>query len=102
MRANNGVVAFSMPARELLTRVCANENKNAGIKFPINATIINGTMLLRFILFSNRSPNGSVINEANDILMAATCTGVNTISPFFMRMKEAPQINPSRINIIQW
>lgn len=68
-------------------------NRNAGIKLPIIPEVNKKTEFSFVKLLRLRIANGSKIMNPRNIRIAATCTSENASIPFFIRMKEPPQIN---------
>ena len=98
INVNMGTKAFRMPTSELSNWVCALVNKKAGIPFPNSPTMIMGSMWCLFILVILFQTNGKRLNQAIPILSCATSKSLNTIKPFFIRIKELPQMNARRIS----
>lgn len=96
---NNGVNEFSIPASELLIPVCAMENINAGMKFPIIPEIIRKLRSLAFTFFNLRKANGVKNRKVIVILIIPTSTALKKSSDLFMSINELPQIRASEIRI---
>ena len=94
---NNGEREFNMPAIKLGTVVCAIENKNAGIPFPKRPVAKINFHWCFSTLDTWRITNGSRQKNAADKRMLATCDGVKSSRPLFIRIKELPQMSASKI-----
>ncbi len=92
---HNGDNVLRMPATELSICCCAVVNKNAGIKTPSKPEKNNFPSCSDFtsrnftIAIGNRSKPATVTRRA------ATSPGDKTTRPFFIKMKDVPQIKES-------
>jgi len=95
MIVNSGVSAFKIPARVLVIRVSAIQNKKAGMKLPANPE----TKMRRYnffgILRNACKAKGNKTIPALRIRIEATWYGVRDFIPYFIRMNELPQIKES-------
>jgi hypothetical protein len=98
---NNGVSEFNIPASELPMTVCAFANKNEGMpvpRIPIIAMyfhLFKGTFLIR------ESATGSRTKKETTILNEPTISLEKTSKPFFIKIKEVPQISISMMRMPQ-
>jgi hypothetical protein len=97
MTTNKGVIALKTPVSEELSCVWAFANKKAGIKLPINPTIIRffTCLLLRF--FNRGKESGNRTIPAATIRNAPTSPGEKISRPLLIKIKELPQIKASTI-----
>jgi len=93
-----GTSAFNIPTSELSSCVCALVNRKAGIPFPNKPTMIMGRMWCFCILNIFFQTNGKRLSQAMLILSCATSRSLKTISPFFIRINELPQMKARRIS----
>ena len=75
------------------------EKSNAGIALPANPTINNGCNCDQSIFLKLKIKNGRNAIPAIPILKLATCIGENANNPFFIKIKEAPQVMERRIKM---
>jgi len=98
IKVNKGVKQFNTPAVELLSLVCAVANKMAGIPLPNNPTKVIIPYFRNGIFQICLSVNGSKQRKEKNIRMVATCAALYTFNPFFIKIKELPQMSESTIN----
>ena len=82
---------------ELSNCVCAFVNKKAGKPFPNKPTINIGIICFFSKEKSLFQTNGRRLSQAMPILSCANSRSLNTTKPFFINMKELPQMNAKRI-----
>lgn len=92
MSVNMGVNEFIIPAMELSILVCAVANKNAGIKIPIMPERNGFQYWFAGSAFKFRNAKGNSTIDAAVTLNAPTSLGANTNNPFFIRIKDVPQM----------
>ncbi len=92
-RVNKGERALRIPVSELSSFVSANAKRTAGIKLPTSPVKKINLYFSLLTCLICLTANGRKNKKANEILMVPTCEGVNTSSPFFIKMNELPQIN---------
>ena len=103
-KVNNGVNEFKIPAMLLSTCVCADAKRNAGMALPTKPTMARKGKSAFLTLRSAGNEKGKKKSAAMPMRHAATCAGLSIDSPvwlrspFFIRMKELPQINESAMN----
>jgi len=99
-----GVKLFNIPAKPEEIPVSAYVNRNAGKKLPQNPTIEKNNKSFRDCNFRTaRIENGNKTLEAINMRNAPTCVDENIFPPssvnipFFIKIKELPQIQASVI-----
>jgi hypothetical protein len=95
-----GVAEFNIPARELETWVCAFVKRKAGMPLPIMPTMIRYIRFSFETLFRRIMITGSRITNEKNILKAATWLLLKELRPFFISMKEVPQIIEMKIKSV--
>jgi len=94
-----GVRLLSRPATELLIRVWAKKNRNAGMPLPVRPTARNFSHRLQLISFLWYHTIGEKAKADIPILKQASCTGVKATSDFLMRIKEQPHTSVKKMSI---
>ncbi|GGD22607.1 hypothetical protein GCM10011368_25830 [Hyunsoonleella pacifica] len=97
MMVFNGTSEFKIEAMELSISVSAKANRKAGKKVPKSPVKITHFHSFNFIDFTRLNPKMNRKNEVKIIRIAPNCTGVKPNSPFFIKIKELPQIMASTI-----
>ena len=91
----NGTIEFSIEATELSISCSAKANKKAGKKLPTNAEIIIHFHCLKVISFNLLKVKGINTKAEIIILIEPNSIAVKPTNPFFISMKELPQMNES-------
>lgn len=87
-----GVSEFIIPAIELSILVCAVANKKAGIKIPIMPERNGFQYWFVGSAFKFTNAKGNNTMDAAVTRSAPTSSGENTSNPFFIRIKDVPQM----------
>ena len=91
----NGTIEFNIEATELSISCSAKANKKAGKKLPTKAEIIIHFHCLKVISFNLLKVKGINAKAEIIILIEPSSIAVKPTNPFFIRMKELPQMNES-------
>lgn len=89
----NGTREFKIEATALSISVSAKANRNDGKKVPNSPVKITHFQSLKAIDFTRLNATINKKTAVNIIRIAPSCTGVKPTKPFFMSIKELPQIN---------
>src|SRR5258705_13324870 len=93
-----GVSEFSVPAKELSSRVSARQKRKDGKKLPSNPVSMIYPVFSFGTFLRVDHAKGNVMMPAEKSLSAATCQGFNFSSPISISRKLLPQINDSSTN----
>ena len=92
----NGTKEFKTETTPLSTSVSANANRKEGKKVPINPVITIHFHWWVSIVFRDWNPIEKINKEDNTALKLPNCKGERSKRPFFIKIKELPQVNASR------
>ena len=91
-----GTKEFRIETIPLSTSVSANANKKDGKNVPINPVIIIHFHWWLWIVLRDLNPIVKINNEDITVLKLPNWKGERPKRPFFIKIKELPQVNASR------